>query len=165
MIYLLDANSFIEAKLRHYRMRVVPAYWEWLLKPHKRFQLQSIDQVYNELTHSSKKVDDLHLWSKSQRHFFRDSKSQTDQANFAKIANYVSTHSRYKASHKTKFLGGADPWLIAKAMTLGATIVTHEKPVDESSTRVKIPNVASEFNVSSTDIFDVLEASGDQFIL
>lgn len=67
MIYLLDANSFIEAKSRHYRMKVVPAYWDWLLKRHQKFQLQSIDQVYNELTRSSKNGDDLHLWSQSQK--------------------------------------------------------------------------------------------------
>lgn len=165
MIDLLDANSFIEAKSRHYRMKVVPAYWDWLLKRHHKFQLQSIDQVYDELTRSSKKGDDLHLWSQSQKHFFGNSKGEVDQANFVKIANYVSTHSRYKRSEVTRFLDGADPWLIAKAMTLNATVVTHEKPADEFSTKVKIPNVAKQFNVPTTDIFDVLEASGDQFIL
>lgn len=165
MIYLLDANSFIEAKLRHYRMRVVPAYWDWLLKRHDTFELQSIDHVYRELTRSTRKADELHIWAQSQKNLFGDSTDEIDQLNFAKIANFVSTHSRYKKPEIKKFLGGADPWLIAKAMTLSATVVSHEKPVDNSSTKVKIPNVAKQFNVPCTDIFEVLEASGDQFIL
>lgn len=30
MIYLLDANTLIEAKNRYYRMKVCPAYWSWI---------------------------------------------------------------------------------------------------------------------------------------
>lgn len=32
-----------------------------------------------------------------------------------------------KAGALDEFLSGADPWLIAKAMTMSATVVTHEQ--------------------------------------
>lgn len=30
MKYLLDANTYIQAKSLHYRMNVVPGFWSWL---------------------------------------------------------------------------------------------------------------------------------------
>ncbi|MFC2993598.1 DUF4411 family protein [Halomonas tibetensis] len=30
MTYLLDANTYIQAKSLHYRMHIVPGFWEWL---------------------------------------------------------------------------------------------------------------------------------------
>ena len=30
MKYLLDANTFIEAKNHYYRLSVCPGYWQWL---------------------------------------------------------------------------------------------------------------------------------------
>lgn len=29
-MYLLDANTYIEAKNRYYQMSFCPAYWDWL---------------------------------------------------------------------------------------------------------------------------------------
>ena len=93
MIYLLDANTFIEAKNRHYRMHNFP------------------------------------------RH------------------------------HKDNFLGGADPWLIAMAKVSGAKVVTHEEPVPPDSHKIKLPNIATIFDVECLDIFDLLEFSECEFIL
>ena len=42
MIYLLDANTFIEAKNRHYRMQNFPGFWQWLLAPKENNIVQSI---------------------------------------------------------------------------------------------------------------------------
>ena len=33
MVYLLDANVFIEAKNHYYRFEVCPAFWEWIERP------------------------------------------------------------------------------------------------------------------------------------
>lgn len=50
MIYLLDANSFIQAKNLHYRMHVVPGFWQWLTSIHPHHRIASIDPIYKELT-------------------------------------------------------------------------------------------------------------------
>lgn len=42
--YLLDANSFIEAKRRHYAFDICPGFWAALLAHHGGSRLASIDR-------------------------------------------------------------------------------------------------------------------------
>lgn len=165
MIYLLDANSFIQAKNFHYRMNVVPGFWDWLLKQHENIFIQSIDHVYAELTKSSSNPDQLHVWAKNNKDIFAKSSDEAVQMSFANIANYVSQHSAYSSQEVARFLSGADPWLIAAAQAWKAVIVTHEVAVPSNSKKVKIPNVAQNFDVECIDIFDLLENSQCQLVL
>lgn len=165
MIYVLDANSFIQAKNLHYRMNVVPGFWDWLLKKHDNAVILSIDQVYAELTKNKSDPDDLHGWAVDHKGFFLKSNSVDIQQIYSDIANYVGQHDVYSPGEIARFLSGADPWLIAVAKTNGAVIVTHEVLAPRNSTKVKIPNVAREFEVEYTDIFDLLELTSTQLVL
>lgn len=165
MIYLLDANSFIEAKNRHYRMNVVPGFWEWLTTQQQNISLQSIIPVFDELTISKGNPDDLALWAIKNKSLFISTTNQEIQQEFASIANYLVTHPTYSQQEVTRFLSGADPWLIATAKISGAQIVTHEVPVPKNSKKVKIPNIAREFEVECLDVFDLLGLSGYQLAL
>ncbi|MRJ45693.1 DUF4411 family protein [Idiomarina loihiensis] len=165
MIYLLDANSFIQAKNLHYRMEVVPGFWEWLLKVHETADIRSIDHVYDELTKSNNDPDELHKWSTAHKAFFKDSTSIQIQQIYGDIANHVAAHPVYSQAEVQRFLGGADPWLIAAARALGGIIVTHEVIVPETSRKVKIPNIAREFDVEWMDVFDLLELTEDRLVL
>jgi hypothetical protein len=71
----------------------------------------------------------------------------------------------YTEPHRSHFLAVADPWLIAKAKTLGATVVTHEVLAPLGSKKVKIPNICREFGVEFCNTFDLLEFGAAQFIL
>ncbi|RUO48428.1 DUF4411 family protein [Pseudidiomarina donghaiensis] len=135
MIYLLDANSFIQAKNFHYRMNVVPGFWTWLVQKHEKADIRSIDHVYSELTKETPTPDDLHNWSITNKHFFHDSKNTQTQQAYTEIANQVAQHSAYSQGEIARFLTGADPWLIAAARTIGAVIVTHEVMVPTNSTK------------------------------
>lgn len=165
MIYLLDANSFIQAKNLHYRMGVVPGFWEWLLKVHETVDIRSIDRVYDELTKNNNDPDELHKWSTAHKAFFKDSTSIQIQQIYGDIANHVAAHPVYSQAEVQRFLGGADPWLIAAARALGGIIVTHEVIVPETSRKVKIPNIAREFDVEWMDVFDLLELTEDRLVL
>lgn len=165
MIYLLDANSFIQAKNFHYRMNVVPGFWAWLLQKHNGIDIKSIDHVYAELTKSKTDPDDLHGWAVEQKDFFVKSHDVAIQQVFSDIVNYVSQHRVYSPGELARFLDGADPWLIATAKTFGAVIVTHEVMVPENSTKVKIPNVARKFEIDCINIFDLLELTSIKLIL
>lgn len=165
MIYLLDANSFIEAKNRHYRVKVVPGFWEWLTIQQQNISLQSIIPVFDELTKNKNNPDDLALWATANKSFFVATSSQEIQQVFTNIANHLATHPTYSQQEIARFLSGADPWLIATAKANGAKIVTHEVLVPANSKKVKIPNVAKYFEVEYLDIFDLLELSGHQLSL
>ncbi len=63
MNFLLDANTYIEAKNRYYRMNFCPGFWDWLDLQFDSGQLCSISMVYDEL---SKSGDELSDWVKGQ---------------------------------------------------------------------------------------------------
>ena len=58
-----------------------------------------------------------------------------------------------------------DPWLIAKAKTLEATLVTQEATVSSSTKKVKIPNICAEFGVRCITTFDMLRELQPVFLL
>nr|WP_281410468.1 DUF4411 family protein [Rhizobium leguminosarum] len=61
-------------------------------------------------------------------------------------------------------LDSADALLIAKARSLGATIVTHELPNPESKKRVLIPDVCTIFDVPFMNTFEALKRFSAKFI-
>lgn len=161
MSYLLDANSYIQAKNDHYRMKFCPGFWDWLDSSFKQGQLCSINMVYKEL---SSYGDELSDWVKLRQDHFHPIDDAATQAAFAKIAQHVMALSLPSDPEKIRFLDGADPWLIAKASTTNKTIVTHESLVPANSKKIKIPNICREFGVSYITSYDLLETLEARFI-
>ena len=162
MIYLLDTNTFIEAKNRYYRMTVCPGFWDWFDQDSIRGKVSSIRMVADEL---QKQDDDLSKWSKSRQNFFSESNNQEIQQVYAEIAHHVIKHPHYTELYKSRFLNAADPWLIATAKTLGSIVVTQEVAVPKESKKVKIPNICNEFDVDYCNTFELLETFGVKFTL
>jgi len=82
------------------------------------------------------------------------------------VAEYVVSRAvRMKTGAAEDFLSGADPWLIAKAMTTGCTVVTHERHHAEVVKKFLIPNVCDVFGVSWMNTFDLLYKLEARFVL
>lgn len=162
MTYLLDANTYIQAKSLHYRMHVVPGFWDWLDQQFGHGQVGSIRSVYDELAGGG---DELSQWVKLRRDHFLLVDEQETQAIFTEIADHVATHSSYREPHVSSFLSGADPWLVAKAKAIGAQVVTNEARVGPGSKKVKVPNICDHFQVACFDTFDLLDTLKARFIL
>jgi len=164
MRYLLDANIFIQAQNLHYGMDFCPAFWDFLKQEATMNRLFSTDMVYDELKVYN---DEVSRWVIENRDllFTISSEDAETQSKFSEIANFTNSHTTYKASEKGRFLDGADPWLIATASTMRLTIVTHETLVSPNSTKVKIPNVAREFEVNWINPYEMIRRLGGQFIL
>jgi len=152
--YILDANSYIQAKNFHYRMRFCPGFWDWLDSSFQKGHLSSISMVYKEL---SEYGDELSAWVKERQHHFVSVDDEQTQIFFGRIADHVMNLPLPKQNEKIRFLEGADPWLIAKAATTGKTIVTHEVPVPGNSQKIKIPNICRDFDVPYLNSFDLLD--------
>ncbi|WP_163560475.1 DUF4411 family protein [Halomonas sp. NO4] len=162
MKYLLDANAFIQAKLLHYRMHVVPGFWEWLDQQYGEKQIGSVRSVYDEITSSD---DELSHWAKQRRYYFLAVDDEATQSAFGEIAEHVASHASYRDPHVGTFLDGADPWLVAKAKVIGAQVVTHESRVGPGSRKVKVPNICDHFGVECFDTFDLLDTLQARFVL
>jgi len=160
---LLDANVFIEAKNFYYRFDTFPGFWEWLDAQRANGELASIGPIRDELLKGN---DDLAAWIKDRKKtgWFLAVDDMDTQRNLAQIADWVMAQP-FKEAAKSEFLGGGDPWLIAKAKTIGATVVTQETFDAKSRKKVKIPNVCDAFNVLWIDTFDMIQQTGATFTL
>ena len=162
-MHLLDANVFIEAKNFYYRFDTFPGFWEWLDAEQAKGQLASIESIRDELLKGN---DDLAAWIKERKNsgWFLSVENVDTQQNLAQIASWVMAQP-VKEAAKPEFLGGGDPWLIAKAKAIGATVVTQETFDAKSKKRVKIPNVCRAFHVPCINTFDLLQQTGATFTL
>jgi len=67
MKYLLDSNTFIQAKNSYYDMNVCPGYWDWILHQNDREEVGSIDFVRKELMGHK---DELSDWAHENQKIF-----------------------------------------------------------------------------------------------
>ncbi len=162
MKYLLDANTFIEANNRYYGMSICPAYWQWILNTNKSQQVCSIDFVKQELANYGDAVSD---WVKTNSHIFEPESDLATQTAFQDVLNHVMSLTGMNSGTHEEFLRGADPWLIAKAIATGATIVTHEQFKEGIKRKILIPNVCKELKVKCINTFELLHELNAEFIL
>lgn len=162
MKHLLDSNTLIEAKNRYYGMDICPGFWAWLRLKHQELELASISLVGDEL---KKGNDQLADWARNYPALFLDVSDQATQQAFGQIAATLAEAVDMKVGALEDFLGGADPWLIAKAMTTGAVVVTHEVYSPGIKKKFSIPNVCRLFDVPYMNTFELLNKLSAQFVL
>lgn len=158
-MYCLDSNTLIEAKNVHYAMDFCPAFWTMITQKSHSGNIFSIDLVRNELIKGN---DELVTWVKEQTNLFVETSDNETQEVFIEIVNYVNDN--YSEIEASKFLDVADPWLIAKCKTMGATLVTKEV-LAKGARRVKIPNICEVFDVKYMQTHQMIRDIGVKFIL
>ncbi len=159
-MYLLDANVFIQAKNFYYGFDIVPTFWEWLDEQQEAGTIASIRSVYDELVAGD---DELAEWAKERKDsgWFIDEEDAQDA--FSDVAQWTMA-SDFKEAAKSEFLGVADSLLVAKAISGGDTIVTHESLFDPNiRKKIKIPNACEEFGVGYMSTFELLRLIGARF--
>ncbi|MFG1462464.1 DUF4411 family protein [Xanthobacter sp. DSM 24535] len=160
MMFLFDTNVFIEAKNRYYAFDICPGFWDWM--DHVvQADAGSIVMVRDELCNGGDELADWTIARRDHPWFLKVDDGDT-QAAFAAIAAHVA-RGIYTDAAKANFLSGADPWLIAKAQVIGATLVTHEVAAPLAKKRVPIPNVCNHFRVPYLNTFDALRGLAGTF--
>ena len=142
-------------------MDICPGYWNWLDQQFELGLVASIDMVGRELKAGN---DELVNWVKDRPTHFVESNDDETQAAFADIATFVAAGD-FKPGNRDNFLAGADPWIIAKAATLNAKVVTHEARLYFNTKKVKIPNICHQFKVPCINTFQFLRELKAQFVL
>jgi hypothetical protein len=140
--YWLDANVFIEAHKGPYAFDIAPGFWKALEQFAKRGIIHSPIRVRTEIVG---KKDELEKWVcqiETTSGLFAKP-NRVVQKEFGKLAQFVQ--QTYSAAHTSKFLGDADPWVIAHAQVSKGTVVTLETLVSSASSKIKIPNVCRQF--------------------
>ena len=155
----LDADSLITPSRGPYRFATLPGFWAYIEQKAIEQVIASPVFVLTELTGSG---DELENWAKRLQNTLFKEPMQIVQESYRRVVESVNSDGRYASHHVRHFLSGADPWLIAHAMTEGGRIITFEKS-EPNSTRPKIPDVGNEFGVSCINIYDLLTELGGAF--
>jgi Domain of unknown function (DUF4411) len=160
MPYLLDSNTFIQAKNQFYAFDVCPAYWDWLLKANQKKLVFSVSKVQEELV---KGHDELAKWAQN---LSADFFMQPDKASLAALAQVSAwvTNQNFEQAAITEFLQRADLFLIGKALAGQFTVVTYEVQANTAK-KVKIPNVCAGLNIKCINAFAMLSLEKARFIL
>lgn len=161
--YYLDANIFVEAKRFTYPFDIFPGYWEWLDQQFEEGVISSIKPIYDELKDGN---DILAQWAKDRKDsgWFGPVDDADTQSRFAEIATWAMGQTqKFKQAAIDEFLSVGDSWLIAKAYSTGATIVTHEKFDMNCRRKILIPVVCREFNIPYIKNLELFRAVGAQF--
>lgn len=161
MRYLLDANTYIQAKNQYYGMDICPAYWDWLDQQFALGTIASVDMIGRELREGK---DELAAWARQRPEHFISNDDERTQLLFADIVQFVM-EGDYNAGNRDNFLAKADPWIIAKAKAIGASVVTHEAVAAVNTRKVKVPNICQQFEVPCLNTFRFLRELEARFVL
>lgn len=151
-MYVLDSNTFIDAKNRYYGFDIAPSFWNKLIE-NSPGNILTIKPIESEIMAGH---DELSSWFKDNYtiHTYAVDATEVQQA-FAKISEHVTQNIQYKDSEKAHFLSKADPWIIAYAYVNNCVVVTHEI-LAPGSKKVKIPDVCQFLNVQYINVFEML---------
>lgn len=160
MPYLLDSNTFIQAKNQYFAFDVCPAYWDWLLQANQKKIVFSVSKVQEELVKGN---DELAQWAQQQSADFFLQPDQATLAALAQVSAWV-TNQNYEQAAVTEFLQRADFFLVGHALAGQFTVVTHEVQANTTK-KVKIPNVCLGLNVKCVNTFAMLSLEKARFVL
>jgi uncharacterized protein DUF4411 len=157
LLYVLDANVFIEAAKRYYAFDLVPAFWEHLVTRGNSGHLCTIDRIADEI----KEDGLLKAWFDGQfAGCVRQSGTEEALVQYATLMQWSQGDTTFTDAAKAEFAAVADAWLIAYAKAVGGTVVTHETYDANIRRRIKIPNACRQLGVQCVDTFAMLRTLG-----
>jgi len=160
MAYLLDANIFIEGKNRYYGFDFCPAFWDWIDAANAAHRVFSIEKVGDEL---AAVADDLSTWAAGRGTRLFLPIETTMVGSLRQVAIWAQSQ-QYEPGAVTTFLQNADSYLVAQALALGYSVVTHEVP-SASPKRIKVPDACVGLGVRCVSPFDMLRNERARFVL
>ena len=153
MKYSADTSAFIQSWHRYYPIDVFPSVWDMMDALVRAGDLVAIDEVRVEL---DKKDDEVLKWVQDRDQLIVPISDTIQHA----VREVLRERPRLVDTRRNR--SGADPFVIALAMTEGLTVVTDERPTG-SPDRPNIPDVCDHLQVPCINIIDMIRAEGGRF--
>jgi hypothetical protein len=160
MLYLLDANTLIDAKRDYFQFERVPEFWEWIAYQGENGCIKVPIEVYEEFVEAKKpdgSRDDLAEWAASCK--VRDAMLLKEDADPCLVQKIVYQGYAQDLSDDEIYKLGRDPFLVSYAYASRAEriIVSTEvsKPSKVRANR-KIPDVCRDLGVRCINNFELL---------
>jgi hypothetical protein len=160
-LYLLDANTLIDAKRDYYPITRIPEFWEWLIYQGQQGKIKIPIEVYEEFSDTKDKdgeMDELADWAAQPE--VKNALLFAEQAEPDLVARI--TYGGYLPNPTDDELKkiGRDPFLISYALRdiEKRCIVTTEtsKPTRMGANR-HIPDVCKDFNIRCINNFQMIK--------
>jgi Domain of unknown function (DUF4411) len=148
-IYMVDACSLIELRRTYPRPLFAPV-WKLLEELAASGRLLSVEEVLLEL---KRQDDEIAEWATQRKEIFLP----LDEEIQLKAREILKAHPTLVDLKKRK--SGADPFLVAAALTRGAIVVTQEGRSGGPG-KVKIPDVCQARTIKCITLLDLLQAEG-----
>ncbi len=149
MDYSFDTSGFIEPYVRLYPRDIFEPHWQWIEKLIGDGSIKSTELVKTELSSTE---DDLYDWASIQEGLF----SPIDEGTQTALTEVITAFPNLTDHYRDR--SGADPWVIALAMSNDCSVVTYEKMGKRGAP--KIPNACEHFGVKCYTWIDVLRETG-----
>lgn len=155
-MYVFDTSAFSQLFRNYYRKRF-PTLWQYFDNLLKNNKITSTREVKRELEDAGMEV--LRDWVKRHQNLF-----PAPTADEGEIVKEIFRKEHFQSIIERKKLlkGGknADPFIIARAKALKATVVTMEK---KTVSGVKIPDICQHFGIACTSLEGFMEVEGWRF--
>lgn len=160
MLYILDANTLIDAKRDYYPIDRIPEFWDWLIWQGNQNRIKVPREIYNELTDSldnEGNKDSLARWVEDKK--VKNAlllQEQPKQEYISKIIyqGYANDLTGYELEKI-----GVDPILVSYSLTDPANrvIVTTEvsRPSKKRANK-KIPDICEHFKIRCINNFQLI---------
>lgn len=150
MTYVFDTNAFSQLFHSYYRRRF-PTLWEQFDSLIEDGSITSTREVAREI--EDDRVAALREWAKGKKELF-PSPTGIEGAFVAKI--FTVRHFQQVIEQRKLLKGGknADPFIIARAAALEATVVTMESKPENGA---KIPNICDHFDLDCISLEGFME--------
>ncbi len=160
MLYLLDANTLIDAKRDYFQFQRVPEFWEWIQYQGKIGNIKVPLEIYEEFEEARKAdgtQDELSKWATNPE--VRAALLLDEEAAPSLVAHVTATGYASDLTDDEIEKIGKDPFLIAYAYAEPSqrTIVSTEvsKPSRQRANR-RVPDVCRDLNVRCINNFNLL---------
>lgn len=160
MLYLLDANTLIDAKRDYFEFERVPEFWEWLQHQGEIGNIKIPVEVYEEFEEARKadgERDELAEWAADAA--VKSALLLDEEVNPALVSQVIAAGYCPDPTDQEIETMGRDPFLVAHALadSENRTVVTTEvsKPTKRRANR-KIPDVSGNMGVRCINNFQLL---------
>ena len=150
MKYVFDSNSLINL-FHHYYPERFPTLWEKFDALVSEEKLISVREVFNEIGSGE---DSLATWAKEQKNTLFLEPTVEEFQFVGEIFQVRHFQAMIRKQERLKGKPVADPFVIARAKTLNACVVTQEKNTKNAA---KIPNVCDHFGIPCIDLKGFME--------
>ena len=151
LLYLLDANTLIDAKNQYYPIDRVPEFWEWLVFHGQEGNVKIPRQIYEELR---VKKDELTVWTKrsevKEALLFAE-EAEPDLVSRITYGGYLPNPT----DDEIKTMGN-DPFLLSYAlrdMENRCVVTTEVSRKSKKGANAKIPDVCDAFGIRCINSF------------